>query len=94
MIILRGYILVPETDLLAVQNALPVHKALTLAEPGCLTFQVEPCTVNPLRFDVYEAFSDRAAFDAHQHRAKASSWGSITAQVERHYRIEEKPLPD
>lgn len=39
-IVLTGYIEVPTEDLEAVLTALPIHKALTNQEPGCLIFEV------------------------------------------------------
>ncbi|EPR4995117.1 putative quinol monooxygenase, partial [Vibrio navarrensis] len=41
----------------------------------------------PLRFDVYEEFVDKVAFEQHQKRVKASRWGKVTVSVERHYEI-------
>ncbi len=84
---LKGYILVPESDLLRVKSELENHTRLTLQEPGCITFRVIESEQNPLRFDVYEEFIDESAFDAHQKRVKASYWGTLTTNVERHYEI-------
>lgn len=84
---LSGYIVVENEDLAAVKQALAEHKCLTLAESGCLVFDVTPTPGNPNRFDVYEEFVDRNAFEQHQARTKASPWGKITANVARHYQI-------
>jgi quinol monooxygenase YgiN len=84
---LKGFILVPEPKLELVKNELVNHKRLTLEEPGCITFNVTENSEDPLRFDVYEEFTDRAAFEHHQKRVKASHWGKVTAKVERHYEI-------
>ena len=89
MIKLYGYIVVPAPALAAVQSELPTHITLTLAEPGCLHFEVEQSASNPYRFDVDELFVDQAAFDAHQARVKASTWGAVTTEVERHYTVEQ-----
>ena len=89
MIKLYGYIIVPASALDAVQSALPTHIALTLSEPGCVHFEVEQSASNPYRFNVDELFVDQAAFDAHQTRVKASAWGRVTTEVERHYTVEE-----
>ncbi|GGG60145.1 antibiotic biosynthesis monooxygenase [Pseudohongiella nitratireducens] len=88
-LILKGFILVTESDLMAVKNELNQHIRLTLEEPGCLVFAVNQNADNPLRFDVYEEFIDRASFDAHQQRVKSSHWGKLTNNVERHYEIQE-----
>ncbi|EJK2117020.1 antibiotic biosynthesis monooxygenase [Vibrio navarrensis] len=84
---LKGFILVPEPDLELVKNELVNHKRLTLDEPGCITFSVIENPETPLRFDVYEEFVDKVAFEQHQKRAKASRWGKVTVNVERHYEI-------
>jgi len=90
-IILRGFIVVPETDLEVIKSALPQHCELTRQESGCLTFEVTPNSTNPNRFDVYEVFESKAAFEAHQVRVKQSHWGQVTTAVERHYEIKELP---
>ncbi|ASA56807.1 putative quinol monooxygenase [Vibrio gazogenes] len=89
-IILKGFILVPESALEIVKIELVNHQRLTLEEPGCMTFSVTANLENPLRFDVYEEFTDKAAFEYHQKRVKASHWGKVTANVERHYEIIEE----
>ncbi len=84
---LQGFILVPESDLEIVKRELLNHQRLTREEPGCLIFRVTENVDNPLRFDVYEEFVDKAAFEHHQRRVKASYWGQVTVNVERHYDI-------
>lgn len=86
---LTGHIDVPADRLTAVTEALPTHIALTRAEPGCLSFEVTADPAIKGRFNVAELFVDRAAFDAHQTRAKASYWATITDGIPRHYEIEE-----
>ena len=88
-IILKGFILVPELELELVKNELENHKKLTLDEPGCLVFSVVESSNNPLRFDVYEELVDKGAFEYHQKRVKASYWGELTVNVDRHYEIYE-----
>ncbi|WHZ35820.1 putative quinol monooxygenase [Sagittula sp. MA-2] len=70
-----------------VRQALPEHVALTRAEPGCLSFEVEPC--GPLVWRVAERFTDSAAFEAHQKRMRESDWGRTTAGIKRDYEIRE-----
>ncbi|MCI2398412.1 putative quinol monooxygenase [Aliiroseovarius subalbicans] len=89
MIRLTGHIDVPEDRLDAVTAALPAHVALTHAEPGCLTFEVTPDAAVPGRFIVSESFTNRAAFDAHQTRARTSPWAEVTAGLPREYVIED-----
>ncbi|MCR9632218.1 antibiotic biosynthesis monooxygenase [Vibrio antiquarius] len=86
-VILKGFILVPESELELVKNELVNHKRLTLEEIGCITFSVIQNSENALRFDVYEEFTDKVAFEQHQKRVKASHWGKVTVNVERHYEI-------
>ncbi|MFQ2084661.1 putative quinol monooxygenase [Aeromonas veronii] len=86
-IILKGFILVSQNDLMAVKDELDNHIQLTRAETGCLIFEVTQDPLNPCRFDVYEEFVDKVAFQAHQARVKSSRWGEITVNVERHYTV-------
>ena len=87
---LKGYILIPEADLSAVQAELANHIALTQAEPGCISFSVTQDSGNPQRYNVEEEFESRSAFEAHQERVSDSYWGSVTRNVERHYTIHEE----
>ena len=86
-VILKGFILVPAEDLDSVRHELPAHISLTRAEPGCVTFEVTESDQQSHRFDVYEEFIDREAFDRHQMRVAESDWGKITKNVSRHYQI-------
>ncbi|MUZ71129.1 antibiotic biosynthesis monooxygenase [Agrobacterium vitis] len=86
-VFLDGHIDVTEDRLEAVKAALPEHIALTRAEPGCLSFNVEACPTVAGRFIVSEVFVDKAAFDAHQQRTKASNWFTVTQGIARDYTI-------
>ena len=86
-VILKGFIIVPTADLPAVKKALISHKELTRNEPGCLMFNVTQSEFNLNRFDVYEEFIDRTAFEQHQARVKGSAWAKATVNVHRHYEI-------
>jgi quinol monooxygenase YgiN len=86
-IILKGFIIVPTADLSAIKKALISHKELTRNEPGCLMFNVTQSEINLNRFDVYEEFIDKTAFELHQIRVENSAWGKAAANVERHYEI-------
>ncbi len=88
-ITLNGHIEVPSEDLNEVLAELPNHIALTHQEAGCITFSVTRDSSNPQRFDVYEEFTDKVAFEKHQTRVKASHWGKVTKNVERFYTISE-----
>ncbi|MDA7963835.1 putative quinol monooxygenase [Ruegeria sp.] len=88
---LRGQITVPAERLAEVRAALPEHIALSRAEPGCLSFDVIEDETDPGRFSVTELFENRAAFDAHQTRTRASDWFHITQGIPRDYEVTEEP---
>jgi quinol monooxygenase YgiN len=69
-----------------VRRHLPTHIALSRAEPGCLTFHVTQ-TTDPLVWHLDETFTDRAAFEAHQARTRASDWFRATAHIARDFRV-------
>ncbi len=87
--ILSGHIVVPDDNLSDVLAELPTHVELTRREKGCLRFEVVQDSENQNIFSVYEEFTDRFAFEAHQLRVRTSSWGKITVNVARHYKITE-----
>lgn len=89
MIHLSGQVIcATDQDIETVRTFLPDHIRLSRAEPGCLSFEV--CqTANPLIWSVKESFTDRAAFDAHQARTKASPWFAATGHIRRSYQIRE-----
>lgn len=93
-ITLEGFILVPNDDIEQIERELKRHTDLTHQEPGCITFEVTRSMSNPNRFDVYEEFIDRTAFDRHQTRVKASRWGEVSVNVKRHYQITEEKTND
>jgi quinol monooxygenase YgiN len=69
-----------------VRAYLPDHIRLSRAEAGCLSFNVDP-THDPLVWRLDETFVDRAAFDAHQARTRASVWFKATANFGRDFLI-------
>ncbi len=73
-----------EADLVA--QYLPKHIELTLAEPGCVSFEVTP-TESPLVWRVEEHFADSDAFRTHQARVVASEWGTMTSEIARDYTV-------
>jgi len=87
MIHLTGHIEVPVDKRGAIARHLAPHIALTLKEPGCVEFQVLPDPAIPGRYLVQETFQDRAAFEAHQARVKASTSGAFTEGFARTYDI-------
>jgi len=71
----------------AVRAALPEHIRLSRAEPGCITFDVTETA--PCVFTVSESFADRAAFDAHQTRSRASAWWRVSGHLPRDFEVTE-----
>ena len=86
-VILKGHIIVPDSDIAAVKIELTNHIELTRQESGCVVFKVSQDIENLNRFNVYEEFTDRNSFANHQDRVRESTWGAITVNVERHYEI-------
>ena len=86
---LTGYLDVPAERWDAVMESLKTHIDLTRQEPGCISFNVEPCSDTPHRLLVSELFESQEDFDAHQVRAKASVWAEISAGIPRNYEIKE-----
>ena len=71
-----------------VRAALPEHIRLSRAEPGCIAFDVSETA--PGVFTVAERFADRAAFDAHQTRTRASAWWQATGHMPRSFTLAEE----
>lgn len=75
-------------DAASVRRALDEHIRLSRAEPGCLSFDVTETA--PCEFTVVERFVDRAAFDAHQTRTRASDWWRVTSHMPRSFEVVEE----
>lgn len=88
-VVLEGHIDVPAERIASVRDALVQHIALTRAEAGCLYFDVTADKTIEGRFNVFEIFTGRAAFDFHQERAGASPWAEISAGIDRHYVVKD-----
>jgi quinol monooxygenase YgiN len=73
-------------DAAIVKAHLPTHIALSRAEPGCLSFDVMP-TENPLIWQLDESFENKAAFQAHQDRTRASDWFHRTSHIARNFTV-------
>lgn len=59
------------------------HEALTRAEAGCLEFSITQSAPGSCEFQVSERFVDKAAFDAHTARTRASAWWGKTKHIPR-----------
>lgn len=85
MIHLSGRLICKDAaEALILERELPEHVRLSRAEAGCLRFEVR-ATDDPLCWQVDETFRDRAAFEAHQARTRASVWFRATAQIRREF---------
>jgi quinol monooxygenase YgiN len=71
-----------------VRAHLPEHIGLSRAEPGCLTFNVDP-TDDPLVWRLDESFTDKAAFTAHGDRMRSSAWFTVTSGLARNFEVRE-----
>ncbi|WP_146585476.1 putative quinol monooxygenase [Puniceibacterium confluentis] len=87
MIHLTGTLTCAPQDRQTVRDALPAHIRHTRAEPGCLEFEV--VETRPGVFAVSELFVDRAAYEVHQTRTKASDWFTATVGMTRDYTVSE-----
>ena len=72
-----------------VSELLPEHVRLTRAEIGCVRFEVWRSRADPVRYAVYELFTNRDTFEAHQARMQASDWFRVTQHIPRDYQITE-----
>lgn len=88
-VILSGHLEVPLVDLDAVRQELSSHIEATLAENGCITFEVVESAERAGRFTVYEEFSSRETFELHQERVANSRWGQVAASATRYYTVTE-----
>ena len=80
---------VEEANLDAFLAAARADAAQSLAnEAGCLQFDVfVDRAAHPTRVMFFEVYADRAAFDAHQTRTRATDWWAATAAIRRDFRI-------
>jgi len=77
-----------EAQVARVRAHVAEHIRLTQAEPGCVSFSVVQ-TEDPMVWQVDEAFTDRAAFEAHQTRTASSEWAQATQGIKRDFTLDE-----
>lgn len=70
-----------------VEELLGEHIRLSRAEPGCQRFEVVRSALDPMVWELDEAFVDAAAFEAHQARLRASEWGRASRHIARDYTV-------
>lgn len=88
-ITVTGYLRASAEDAALIRRLLPEHVRLSRAEPGCERFNVVASTSIAHALELDEAFTDRAAFEAHQARTRASAWGRETAHIVRDFEVRE-----
>jgi quinol monooxygenase YgiN len=88
VICLTGTMTCPPEAAAPIRAALAEHIRLSRAEPGCLSFDLAETA--PGQFTVSERFADRAAFDAHQTRTRASAWWAVTGHLPRDFTLTEE----
>lgn len=87
MIRLTGTLTCPTPDdLVIVQTYLPDHIRLSRAEPGCISFTVTQ-SADPLIWLLDETYTDKAAFEAHQTRNRASVWWAQSQGLLRDFQL-------
>lgn len=89
MIVLNGFIDIPEQYLAKAKLILKEHIQNTLNEPDCISFEVTQDKERTTRFYVHESFKDKSAFEHHQNRSQNSYWGSFSKNFKRSYEITE-----
>jgi len=85
--LLAGHIIVPDRDLDAVRRELLGHKSATLAEEGCLRFDVFQDLSDKNKFHVFEVFTSEQAFRLHKARMQGTDWVKASANVQRFYTV-------
>ena len=81
--VINGTITCAPDELDMFLSAVAEHIALTRAEPGNLEFDIRQSEPDSCKFLVTERFVDRAAFDAHSNRTRASEWWGKTNHIPR-----------
>lgn len=66
--------------------AIPEHVRLSREEPGNIHFNIT-ATDDPMVWEVDEAFTDAAAFDAHKARMGKAAWADAAVGIERDLKI-------
>ncbi|MFZ5708194.1 MAG: putative quinol monooxygenase [Pseudomonadota bacterium] len=65
------------------------HLRSTLAEDGCMSFEIHRSMADPVCFAVRAVFRDRESLAAHLARAGTSDWGKATRHAARDFRLSE-----
>lgn len=89
-IVVSGSITCEPNDLDMLSAAVDEHIRLTRAEAGCIEFDIVQSAPGSGKFVISERFVDRAAFDAHTARTRASNWWAKTQHIPRDITINEE----
>ncbi|MFT4962658.1 MAG: quinol monooxygenase YgiN [Paracoccaceae bacterium] len=86
-IIINGTITCTPDDIEMVVERVAEHVRLTRLEAGCIKFDITQSDDDPCVFNVSECFVDRAAFDSHTARTRASIWWEKSKHIPRDMNI-------
>jgi quinol monooxygenase YgiN len=84
-ILLTGTMRCNADEVDAVLSLMAKHERLSLAEPGCLTFELWQDELDPCCFHVSEVFRSERDFEAHKDRSHSSDWGRVTRHMPRDF---------
>lgn len=85
MVALSGRLICADmAQMMLAMDLLPDHVRLSRSEPGCLRFDIAQDS-DPLVWTLSELFIDRDAFQAHQDRTAASTWGRDSKDLTRDF---------
>jgi quinol monooxygenase YgiN len=74
MLIIAGFIRVPQAVKAELQPHLEAYVAAVRAEPGCRAFTFAYDAVEPELMRIFEVYDDAAAFAAHDGAAYVKAW--------------------
>lgn len=81
MIVIAGYVPVPESKREALLPHIATYVAACRAEPGCRAFDVSFDALEPTRLRFFECFDDEAAFAAHDSAPHVAAWRAARAEL-------------
>ncbi|MFT6169525.1 MAG: quinol monooxygenase YgiN [Celeribacter sp.] len=84
-ILLTGTMRCDAHEVDAVVSLMAKHERLSLAEAGCLSFELWQDELDPRIFHVSEVFRSERDFEIHQDRTHSSDWGRVTRHMPRDF---------
>jgi len=89
-LIVSGTITCTQQELATFSEVVSEHINLTRAEPGCIEFDIKQDAPGSCTFLIAERFTNRAAFESHTARTRASDWWGKTQHIPRDINITEE----